>query len=77
MWRVLVDLNRCQGYAQCAFLAPSIFRMDGIEGLLARGAVTDAEGDRLAQAVAACPTGAILTEAVAEPAAEPAGAGSA
>ena len=23
--RVVVDLNRCQGYAQCVFLAPDVF----------------------------------------------------
>ena len=23
--RVVVDLNRCQAYAQCAFLAPDVF----------------------------------------------------
>ncbi|WP_158795038.1 ferredoxin [Streptomyces sp. NRRL S-337] len=28
---VVVDLNRCQGYAQCAFLAPEVFTMHGEE----------------------------------------------
>jgi uncharacterized protein (UPF0261 family) len=32
--RIAVDLNRCQGYAQCAFLAPEIFAMHGEEALL-------------------------------------------
>lgn len=32
--RVVVDLTRCQGYAQCAFHAPSVFRMHGEEALM-------------------------------------------
>ncbi|MGQ4417029.1 ferredoxin, partial [Streptomyces sp. SAS_269] len=24
--RIVVDLSRCEGYAQCAFLAPDVFR---------------------------------------------------
>ena len=32
--RLVVDLNRCQGYAQCAFLAPDVFTMHGDEALL-------------------------------------------
>src|SRR5262249_4084617 len=31
--RVAVDLNRCQAYAQCCFLAPSVFRLHGEEAL--------------------------------------------
>ena len=32
--RVVVDLNRCQGYAQCVFLAPDVFELHGEEALL-------------------------------------------
>ena len=32
--RVVVDLTKCQGYAQCAFLAPSSFQMQGDEALM-------------------------------------------
>ena len=31
--RVVVDLNRCLGYAQCVFLAPSVFKLNGEEAL--------------------------------------------
>ena len=31
--RVVVDLNRCQGYAQCVFLAPDVFQLRGEEAL--------------------------------------------
>jgi ferredoxin len=32
--RTVVDLTRCQGYAQCVFLAPEVFELHGEEGLL-------------------------------------------
>ena len=31
--RVVVDLNRCQGYAQCCFAAPTAFKMHNEEAL--------------------------------------------
>ncbi|MFI9617204.1 ferredoxin [Streptomyces sp. NPDC052023] len=30
--RLVVDLNRCQGYAQCVFLATDVFALHGDEG---------------------------------------------
>ncbi|MEU6239321.1 ferredoxin [Kitasatospora sp. NPDC047058] len=60
--RVVVDLNRCQGYAQCAFLAPDVFRMHGDEALLYAPRAGAEERERLAQAVAACPVQAILVD---------------
>src|SRR5436190_524200 len=35
--KLVVDLTRCQGYAQCAFLAPSAFTMRGDEALRYEG----------------------------------------
>jgi len=32
--KMVVDLAVCQGYAQCAFLAPDAFRLNGEEALL-------------------------------------------
>ena len=32
--RLAVDLTLCQGYAQCAFLAPEVFRFVGDEALM-------------------------------------------
>ncbi|GLY65866.1 ferredoxin [Amycolatopsis taiwanensis] len=58
--RVVVDLTRCQGYAQCVFLAPDVFRLHGEESLLYTPAVADDQLDRVRQAVAACPVQAIL-----------------
>ncbi|MBL1087836.1 ferredoxin [Streptomyces sp. NPDC001739] len=57
---VVVDLNRCQGYAQCAFLAPEVFTMHGEEALLYRPVVPDGQQERVLRAAAACPVQAIL-----------------
>jgi ferredoxin len=62
--RIAVDLNRCQGYAQCAFLAPEVFAMHGEEGLLYDPDVDEAQREKLARAAAACPVQAILVDAV-------------
>ncbi|QOV47584.1 ferredoxin [Streptomyces chromofuscus] len=66
--RLVVDLNRCQGYAQCAFLAPDVFAMHGEEALLYRPEADEAQRGRLAQAAAACPVQAIVVDAVDAPA---------
>ncbi|WP_460072430.1 ferredoxin [Streptomyces sp. YKOK-I1] len=64
MPRIAVDLNRCQGYAQCAFLAPEVFAMHGDEALLYDPAPDDGQREKLAQAAAACPVQAVLVDAV-------------
>ncbi|MER6468640.1 ferredoxin [Streptomyces collinus] len=62
--RVVVDLSRCQGYAQCAFLAPDAFRMHGEEALMYDPSPDDAQRDRVLRAAAACPVQAILVDLV-------------
>ncbi|MEE1754596.1 ferredoxin [Streptomyces sp. SP18CS02] len=62
--KLVVDLNRCQGYAQCAFLAPDVFTMHGEESLLYDPQADDEHRDTVAQAVAACPVQAIFVDAV-------------
>jgi ferredoxin len=66
--RIAVDLNRCQGYAQCAFLAPEIFAMHGEEALLYNPETEEAQREKLAQAAAACPVQAIVVDEVESPA---------
>ncbi|MFD7409376.1 ferredoxin [Streptomyces sp. NPDC059866] len=66
--RLAVDLNRCQGYAQCAFLAPEVFVMHGEEALLYHPEADEARREKLAQAAAACPVQAIQVDAVDVPA---------
>ncbi|MFJ3308853.1 ferredoxin [Streptomyces sp. NPDC086549] len=60
--RLVVDLNRCQGYAQCAFLAPDVFAMHGEEALVYDPRAREEQRERLARAVAACPVQAITAD---------------
>jgi ferredoxin len=60
--RLVVDLNKCQGYAQCAFLAPEVFAMHGEESLTYNPHPDEEQRERLARAVAACPVQAITAD---------------
>ncbi|POX62775.1 ferredoxin [Streptomyces sp. Ru62] len=60
--RVVVDLSRCEGYAQCAFLAPEAFRMHGEEALMYDPNPDDAQRSLVLRAAAACPVQAILVD---------------
>ncbi|MEW2272134.1 ferredoxin [Streptomyces sp. SID685] len=62
--RLVVDLNKCQGYAQCAFLAPDVFAMHGEESLVYDPQPEHEQRERLARAVAACPVQAITADGV-------------
>ncbi|MFF2808284.1 ferredoxin [Streptomyces sp. NPDC058000] len=61
--QIVVDLNRCQGYAQCVFLAPRVFELHGEEALRYAPAPPDAQAERVRRAAAACPVQAILVGA--------------
>ncbi|MEU0006006.1 ferredoxin [Streptomyces sp. NPDC006314] len=60
--RLVVDLNKCQGYAQCAFLAPDVFAMHGEESLVYNPRAEEEQRERVARAVAACPVQAIAAD---------------
>lgn len=60
--RLVVDLNRCQGYAQCCFLAPRVFELHGEEALWYVPAPDETERERVLRAAASCPVQAILVE---------------
>jgi ferredoxin len=60
--RVVVDLNRCQGYAQCCFLAPDAFWLHGEEALWYDPAPDEGQREHVRRAAAACPVQAILLE---------------
>lgn len=60
--KIVVDLAVCQGYAQCAFLAPEAFRIYGEEALLYDPQPDDQLRERVLQAAAACPVQAIAVE---------------
>src|SRR5262249_17700817 len=63
--RLVVDLTRCQGYGQCAFLAPGVFRMRGSEVLMDDPDPDEGHRDRVLRAAAACPVQAIRVDRVA------------
>ena len=60
--KIVVDLNRCQSYAQCAFLAPGVFEIHGEEVLIYTPRAKAHDAERVRRAVAACPVQAILVE---------------
>ena len=57
--RVVVDLNRCQGYAQCCYAAPDAFILRGHEILFYDPAPPAARRGAIERAVQACPVRAI------------------
>jgi ferredoxin len=57
--RVVVDLNRCHGYGQCVFLAPSVFELHGEEALMYDPGPEEAQRLPVVRAAAACPVRAI------------------
>ncbi|WP_238012231.1 FAD-dependent oxidoreductase [Dactylosporangium sp. AC04546] len=63
--RVVVDLTKCQGYAQCAFLAPAAFQMQGDEALLYDPEPSEEQRDKVRRAAAACPVQAIQIDRLA------------
>ncbi|MEU2221645.1 ferredoxin [Streptomyces sp. NPDC012751] len=58
--RIVVDLNRCQGYAQCVYLAHEVFRLSGQEALTYEPNPDDARRLQVERAAAACPVQAIM-----------------
>ena len=60
--RVMVDLNRCQGYGQCFFLAPGVFELHGEEVLTYDPGPDEAQRAAVLRAAAACPVQAILVD---------------
>ncbi len=62
MVRVSVDLNRCQAYAQCCFLAPEVFELRGQEVLLYKPQSDAEQLQRVLRSSAACPVQAISVE---------------
>ena len=63
--KLVVDLTRCQGYGQCAYFAPGVFRMRGNEVLMDDPEPDDDQRDRVLRAAAACPVQAIRIDGIA------------
>lgn len=62
--RIVVDLVRCQGYAQCCFLAPKSFKLSGEEALMYDPGPDETQREQILRAAAACPVQAILIDQV-------------
>jgi ferredoxin len=60
--RIVVDLNRCEGYAQCVPLAPEVLKLLGEEALAYDPNPDDSQRQRVVRAAASCPVQAILVE---------------
>jgi ferredoxin len=60
--RLVVDLNRCEAYAQCCFLAPSVFELHGEEALWYDPEPDREQRENVLRAAAACPVQAIAVE---------------
>ncbi|WP_073947780.1 ferredoxin [Streptomyces kebangsaanensis] len=64
--RLVVGLDKCQGYAQCAFLAPDVFTMHGEKSLVHNARVGAERREKVARAVTARPVQAIAVEGLRE-----------
>jgi ferredoxin len=60
--RIVVDLNRCLGYAQCVPLAPDVLQLNGEEALMYDPNPNDAQRLRVLRAAASCPVQAIVVD---------------
>ena len=60
--KAVVDLNRCQGYGQCVFLAPVVFELHGEEALMYDPGPDDEQLVPVVRAAAACPVQPIRFE---------------
>jgi len=60
--RLVVDLNKCQGYAQCVPLAPEVLQLVGEEALIYDPNPDDSQRQRVLRAAASCPVQAIILE---------------
>ena len=60
--RIVVDLNRCQGYAQCVPLAPEVLRLHGEEALMYNPNPDDSLRLQVLRAAASCPVQAIFVD---------------
>jgi ferredoxin len=60
--RIVVDLNRCLGYAQCVPLAPDVLQLKVEEALMYDPNPDDAQRLRVLRAAASCPVQAIQVD---------------
>jgi ferredoxin len=60
--RIVIDLNRCQGYAQCIPLAPNVLKLHGEEAVMYDPNPDDSQRKQVLRAAASCPVQAIMLD---------------
>jgi ferredoxin len=60
--RIVFDLNRCLGYAQCIPLAPDALKLAGEEAVMYDPNPDDSQRQQVLRAVASCPVQAIMVD---------------
>ena len=60
--RIVFDLNRCLGYAQCVPLAPDVIKLNGEEAIAYDPNPDESQRLRVLRAAASCPVQAILVD---------------
>jgi ferredoxin len=60
--RIVIDLNKCLGYAQCVPLAPQVLKLSGEEAVMYNPNPDDIHRQRVLRAAASCPVQAILLD---------------
>ncbi len=60
--RLVVDLNKCQGYAQCVPLAPQVLKLLGEEAVAYDPNPDESQRQQVLRASASCPVQAIIVE---------------
>jgi ferredoxin len=60
--RIVVDLNKCLGYAQCVPLAPTVLKLSGEEALMYDPNPDDSVRLQVLRAAASCPVQAIIVD---------------
>lgn len=64
--RIVIDLNRCLGYAQCVPLAPTVLKLSGEEALMYDPNPNDSLRQQVLRAAASCPVQAIAVDELEE-----------
>ena len=60
--RIVIDLNRCLGYAQCIPLAPKALKLSGEEVVEYDPNPDDSQRQQILRAAASCPVQAIIVD---------------
>jgi ferredoxin len=60
--RIVFDLNRCLGYAQCIPLAPDVLKLNGEEAVMYDPNPDDSQRLLVLRAAASCPVQAIKVD---------------